>query len=370
MISVMTPAHKRAERGARLAATLASAMPLAAVLSFAPDAIAAPGQIIALDVNGPSVNGGKVRRCEEVARKRGFVLDPRAPVRVTLQLNVGYNRLIIVSARRGQVSDTPRPGWGMEQLCEDAMQGAERALADEGQPPVVNARPAPPPQPPQYAAPPPPPPAAAYGGPPSVAFDVTGSDANQDKRERCMRVVQKRGLLVNPASPVRVNLILSGQNRLQINSQRRGEVYNQPKDRWGMDQLCEDAVKQASQVLAQEGSAPAPAPVARPAPRGFALGPIPPGADLHPAAKAAADRAVVAWQSAQFEGALNAFREAGRLQNDPQFLFDQAVCEQRLGRNTEALAHVQQFIDRVPQSPYRPYADQLFGELQSAIAPE
>jgi tetratricopeptide (TPR) repeat protein len=149
-----------------------------------------------------------------------------------------------------------------------------------------------------------------------------------------------------------------------------------------MEQLCEDAISQATLALLQEGAprvgtagpAPAagPAPTAgasaappRPAraPRGFALGPIPPGADLQPAARAAADHAVAAWQAARFDAALAAFSEAARLQNDPQFLFDQAVCEQRLARNAEALAHTQQFIARAPASPYRPYADQLMGEL-------
>jgi hypothetical protein len=77
-----------------------------------------------------------------------------------------------------------------------------------------------------------------------------------------------------------------------------------------------------------------------------------------------ADRAVANWSAARFDAALNDFREASRAHNDPQFLFDQAVCEQRLGRIAEGLQHTQQFIDRAPQSPYRPYADQLYGELQ------
>ena len=339
-------------------------------------AAAAPGQTIGLDVTGPAANAGKVRRCEEVARRHGFGLTygAPAPIHVMLQLMPGYNRLIVSSARRGQIADTPRPGWGMEQLCEDAMQFAERAYANEGAPPVAA------PPPPQYAAPAPQY-AAPQGGPPVFALDVTGPAANAGKLERCVRVAQRRGVVLNPSSPFRVMLILSsGLNRLQINAPQ-GELYNQPKPGWGMEQLCEDAVSQAQSLWAAGGARP-PQPAYNPPPQpayntppaphrqGFALGPIPPGRELAANVRALADGGVKAWQAAQFDAALTAFREAHRLSNDPQFLFDQAVCEQRLAHVAEALSHTQQFIDRAPQSAYRPYADQLFGELQAAVGNE
>ena len=348
-------------------------------------ASAAPGQTIALTVTGPASNPGKARRCENIARAHGFGLSygAPAPVQVRLELMSGYNRLVVASARRGQIVDTPRPGWGMEQLCEDAMQFAERAYAAEGQPPAA---------PPRYDAAPPQQYAAPQGGTPVLALDVTGPAANAGKQERCLRVAQRRGVVINPSAPFRVMLILGdGNNRLQITSPR-GELYNQPKPGWGMEQLCDDAINQASLAWSQGGavSAPqprydaqqqqpydvqqprydAPPPPAAPKHNGYALGPIPPARELPPNVKSLADGGVKAWQAAQFEAALTAFREAYRVGNDPQFLFDQAVCEQRLARFSEALSHTQQYLDRAPQSAYRPYADQLFAELQGAVGNE
>ncbi|MEO6952124.1 MAG: hypothetical protein ABI321_09945 [Polyangia bacterium] len=339
-------------------------------------ASAAPGQTIALAVTGPASNAGKVRRCEDVARAHGFGLSygAPAPVQVTLQLMSGYNRLIVTSARRGQIVDTPRPGWGMQQLCEDAMQFAERAYGAEGQPAVA-------PQPqyaqPQYAQPQQY--VAPQGGAPVLALDVTGPAANAGKQDRCLRVAQRRGVVINPSASFRVMLVLGqGPNRLQITS-ARGELYNQPKPGWGMEQLCEDAINQATLAWSQGGAAPAPQPQPQYAPppqpaapkhSGYALGPIPPARDLPSNVKALAEGGVKAWQAAQFDAALTAFREAYRIGSDPQFLFDQAVCEQRLAHFSEALSHTQQYLDRAPQSAYRPYADQLFSELQGAVGNE
>ena len=348
------------------------------------------GPMIALNVTGPDANPGKLERCLRVAQRMGYQVNPGAPVRVQLILQPGANRLQINSARRGEVFNQVRPPWGMEDLCRDAVRQAQVAISQEGQPPIappqqyVPPPPAygqPPPPPPGYAQPPPP--AYVPGGPPTIALDVVGPQANPDKFGRCLRVAQRNGVVVHPGAPLRVQLILqSGMNRLQINSARRGEVLNAPRPPWGMEQLCEDAVRAAREQWAQEGSAPPPQygtripapPPARPAPppaapppAAMALGPIPPGNDLPPAARAAADRAVGAWQAARFDVALAAFREAERMHPDPQFFFDQAVCEQRLGQYRQGLAHTQVFLDRAPQSPYRPYADQLLAELTAAL---
>ena len=45
-----------------------------AVGSLAATAKAAPGQMLTLDVTGPDANGGKVRRCQDVAYRHGFTL--------------------------------------------------------------------------------------------------------------------------------------------------------------------------------------------------------------------------------------------------------------------------------------------------------
>ncbi len=61
-----------------------------------------------------------------VWQQAGVGIDPAAPIRVTLILRDGFiaNRLQIASTVRGTLRDEPRPAWGMEQLCEDALQMA------------------------------------------------------------------------------------------------------------------------------------------------------------------------------------------------------------------------------------------------------
>jgi hypothetical protein len=357
----------------------------------------AQGPSLSLDVVGPASSPSKAERCQRTVQQAGYQVRPGAPIRITLSLAPGFNRLQITSARRGEVLNAPRPPWGMEQLCRDAVQAAAQALQHDGEPPVAYA-PAPPrsgnypEQYPQgdYPAPPPPPPSSGpvNGAPPpsaaggnTIALDVTGPAANPGKRERCVRKLSSMGVNVDPASPIHASLILlSGSNRLQITSASRGEVLNQARPPWGMDDLCADIARSVQQVIAEEGHAPAHGGYAPPPPPPpsaaygappsavtMTLGPIPPGADLQPAAKAAADRAVAAWQIAKFDVALAAFREAEHLQNDPQFLFDEAVCEQRLGQNHPGLAHAKAFLERAPSSPYRPYGDQLVRELKTAL---
>jgi hypothetical protein len=361
------------------------------------------GQALALDVVGPAANPGKQQRCQRTVEQAGYQVNPGAAVRITLTLAQGFNRLQITSARRGEVLNAPRPPWGMEQLCRDAVQAAAQALAHDGEPPIAYA-PAPPGYPAQYPsqqypqgdypAPPPPPPSSmpSNGAPPpsaasgaTIALDVTGPAANPDKRDRCVRKLHNLGVNVDAGAPLHVSLLLlSGSNRLQITSASRGEVLNQARPPWGVDDLCADIVRNVQRIAAEEsggapprgGYAPPPPPPsygagnsAPPPPSAvtMTLGPIPPGADLQPGAKAAADRAVAAWQIAHFDVALAAFREAANIQNDPQFLFDEAVCEQRLSQYRQGLAHTKSFLDRAPSSPYRPYGDQLVKELKTAL---
>jgi hypothetical protein len=50
------------------------------------------------------------------------MVDVNSPLRAELWLLDGGNRLRVISATRGVVVDQPRPGWGVERLCTDALQ--------------------------------------------------------------------------------------------------------------------------------------------------------------------------------------------------------------------------------------------------------
>ncbi len=112
---------------------------------------------IALNVTGPASDQDKGQRCIAVWQEAGVGVDPAAPVRVTLFLQDNGNRLQVASASRGVLRDEPRPGWGMAQLCQDALAAALPEVAREqgGAPPPAyaanNGTPVPPPPPPPPA---------------------------------------------------------------------------------------------------------------------------------------------------------------------------------------------------------------------------
>jgi hypothetical protein len=103
---------------------------------------------------GPAANDDKRERCNAILTRNGGTTDPNAAVRAILNLADGGNSLQVVSARRGIVLNQPKPGWGMEQLCNDAFQNAQMVLQQEMSAPPPPAGYQPPPQgyaPPQGA---------------------------------------------------------------------------------------------------------------------------------------------------------------------------------------------------------------------------
>ena len=87
-------------------------------------------RLIDVVVTGPESDDDKALECREVFARWGVQAIETAPLRVTLRLRDGANRLTITSQGKGTLYDEPRPGWSMKVLCHDAL---ARALAIEAQ---------------------------------------------------------------------------------------------------------------------------------------------------------------------------------------------------------------------------------------------
>jgi hypothetical protein len=97
------------------------------------------------------------------------------------------------------------------------------------------------------------------GPPPHVNVVVTGPDADNDKRERCGRIAQRAGMVVDPMAPVQATLELAdNRNRLVVVSRTRGMLRAEPRPGWDMEHLCNDALMAIVSALQQEQSAPPP----------------------------------------------------------------------------------------------------------------
>jgi hypothetical protein len=340
-----------------------------------------PPPRIMITVTGPDADDDTRERCARMARDAGVIVDPSAPIQGILTLS-GNNRLQI-SAGGAIVRNDPKPGWGMDQLCNDALlallsvarQGPQGGYAPGG-----------------YAPPP-----GGFAGPPAVTVVLTGPAADDGKRERCNRVVTKAGGSVDPNAAVRAVLNLADDNNsLQVISARRGIILNQPKPSWGMEQLCTDAYQAGLSVLQQEMGAgnqpppgysqqpppgypqqPPPGYPQQPPPGYPPSGSAPPGTvavspmQLGPGATKAlselAARGMSDFGRGDYANALVAFVEANHLSNDPAMLFNSGLCYYMLHRPQEALQHMQLYIDHAPAAPNRNQADALIADLHRQL---
>src|SRR5438132_2579326 len=95
------------------------------------------------------------------------------------------------------------------------------------------------------------------GPPPRIQIVVEGSDADEDKRQKCQQVIVRSGGLADPTAPVRAVLTLRDEgNRLQVISQQRGIVRDEPRPGWDMEHLCNDALLAVVSALRQEFGPP------------------------------------------------------------------------------------------------------------------
>jgi hypothetical protein len=339
-----------------------------------------PVQAATVVLAGPAADEGKRERCNRVISQMGGSLDPNVAIRAVLTLAESGNSLQVISARRGVVFNAPKPGWGMEQLCQDAMQAAQSFLAQD-------AASAPPP--PAYGQPPPAygQPAPGYAPPPQPrghgwAVTVAGPESDDDKREDCRKIVMRMGGTEPGLAQVTALLYLKDDgNALQITSRSRGIVQNQPKPGWSMERLCKDAAMNAQMAWQQEASmgqsapppmqsAPPPAAPAAAPPGTIAVSPMPasPGAPRNVADLA--QRGLADFGRRDYANALVAFAEASRTSGDPAMLFDTGLCYYMLNRPQEALQHLQLYVDRAPQAANRPQADALLADLHRRMGNE
>lgn len=72
---------------------------------------------------------------------------------------------------------------------------------------------------------------------------------------------------------------------------------------------------------------------------------------------------------AEYEPAVNAFKEAYRLKEDPAFLYNIAQCYRQMrGQEENAIRLYRSFLQRVPNTPNRDEVERKIAELERAIA--
>jgi len=79
---------------------------------------------------------------------------------------------------------------------------------------------------------------------------IHGIAYSEDKRKRCEAAVRRLGISLDPVAAVTAVLTLGKTNRLQIVDRDRGTLRDEPRPRWGMEQLCADAAQTAMTALA------------------------------------------------------------------------------------------------------------------------
>jgi tetratricopeptide (TPR) repeat protein len=91
-----------------------------------------------------------------------------------------------------------------------------------------------------------------------------------------------------------------------------------------------------------------------------------------PEANAAAKRLYISatkhFDLAEYPDALNDFKEAYRLKDDPVFLYNIAQCYRILNKNDEALSFYRSYLRRAPDAPNRAEVEAKISALQEAIA--
>jgi tetratricopeptide (TPR) repeat protein len=75
-----------------------------------------------------------------------------------------------------------------------------------------------------------------------------------------------------------------------------------------------------------------------------------------------------AYDLAEYEAALNEFKEAYRIDGDPAFLFNIAQCHRKLGHRADAVNFYRTYLRRAPDTPHRPEVEKFIADLE-AIPP-
>jgi hypothetical protein len=353
------------------------------------------GLRVSLRVTGPDANGDKINVCNETFARAGASIDPGSTLWVILDLRGGGNRLTVTSTARGPLLDEPKPGWGMRELCGDALAAAAMFGASE---------------PPRGAAPPPGyrQPAYAQPGAPvgrRLGLDVMGRAANPEKIERCHNVFRERGIMVDPSSPVHAQLQLDGDtNRIRVMAWGR-VASDEPRPGWGMERLCADAAAAGLAVLQRSAGGPPPPAYGQPGygqpqpgyakpPPGYQPAPTyapppqqqpayappppqqqptyapPPPANPAEAGRAHHDAASRALAANRLDEAIHEWEEAWRVDPRPQFLYNLGLVLVRRGEarhDLDDLRQARNYFRRFDEATHSPQAAEALRSIEDLI---
>jgi tetratricopeptide (TPR) repeat protein len=93
-------------------------------------------------------------------------------------------------------------------------------------------------------------------------------------------------------------------------------------------------------------------------------------ADDLAAARAAYKNASQHFKLGEYEPALEAFKEAYRLREDPSFLFNIGQCHRLLGQRTEAIAAFHAYLNDAKHAPNRADVEAIIEKLRAEVADE
>jgi hypothetical protein len=98
---------------------------------------------VAVELTGAGAGPGEQQRCLASVRQAGAVVEPQSGLHALVTVEPNGNRVQLLSNRRGLVLDRLEPQAPVEQLCNEAVVAARRALEREPLPSPTTETPAP-----------------------------------------------------------------------------------------------------------------------------------------------------------------------------------------------------------------------------------
>jgi hypothetical protein len=204
------------------------------------------------------------------------------------------------------------------------------------------------------------------GAPPHVAISLEGAvDDLERKRIECNRAILEAGGVPDPVAPVRAELTVTKHrvNHLRVISEKNGTLFDGPMLRWTTFRLCKEAFIRVVEQLRLERpatvrvvDADAPPPLEKAA------------GETVPEAAQAAESGSKLYRRHDYGNAVIAFARASRVSRDPSFLFNLGLCFSQLDRPEDAIAHLELYLERAPESAAAPRARELVAALKLRLA--
>lgn len=88
----------------------------------------------------------------------------------------------------------------------------------------------------------------------AIFLEISGREANDEKRAKCQEVLVKFKLPIDPRAAIQGELVLDNTgNRLRITSVKQGVLFDEGRPGSSTEELCVDAARQLRKALRQEG---------------------------------------------------------------------------------------------------------------------